>query len=141
MNKQEFENRIGTTTTDATFEFASRVYMAAGEMTKDEFCADWKDNYVSESKIVSALTLEVESLQGALASANNCYERAEQSLRDFSSQMADFLIEQAQATGSFEIRAKAIKLIGEQEYLRRLILGNYDLWADDRKALDKILTK
>lgn len=40
MTQQEFESRIGTEVASSTFDFANRVYMAAGEMNKDAFCAD-----------------------------------------------------------------------------------------------------
>ena len=138
MNKQEFENRIGKTTTDAAFEFANRVYMAAGDIDKDEFCEAWKNR---SSRIIEALTEQVEFLT---AGNKNLAKQADKEMElriKAASDMADFLIEQAQATGSFDIRAKAISLIGEQEYLRRLIKTGQDLWTDDRKALEKYLTK
>ena len=58
----------------------------------------------------------------------------------FNSSMADFLIEQAEATGSFALREKAIKLIGIKDFLRRKIDAGFALWEDDRKALAEILT-
>ena len=135
MTQKEFETRIGTEVATETFEYANRVYMAAGDMDKDEFCKDWRDEYVSESKIVSALTLEVETLNSALKNANTCYERAEQSLRDFSSQMADFLIIQAEKWSASDLREKAIKLVGIKEYITRRLEMKFGLWEEDRKAL------
>ena len=139
MTKQEFENLTGALTTDAQFDYANRVYMAAGDMKKETFCEAWKDDRVSESKIVSALTMEVECTNAALKTANDCYDRAAQSLRDFSSQMADFLILQAEKWSASDLREKAIKLVGIKEYLRRRIEFGFGLWADDKKALDEIL--
>ncbi len=143
MTREEFVTRTGLNPTDAAFEYINRVYMAAGDtMMKDDFCKEFKKNEgVRDSKIVEALTEQVESLNAGL---ENLAKQAntEMELRiKAASDMADFLIEQAQATGSFDIRAKAISLIGEQEYLRRLIKTGQDLWTDDRKALEKYLTK
>ena len=139
MTQQEFETRIGTTTTTETFEYANRVYMAAGDMDKDDFCKDWANKFVGKSRIVSALTLEVETLNGALKSANACYERAERSLRDFSSQMADFLIIQAEKWSASDLREKAIKLVGIKEYITRRLEMKFGLWEEDRQALLELL--
>lgn len=139
MTRQEFENLTGALATDAQFDYANRVYMAAGEMDKDTFCEAWKDDRVSESKIVSALTMEVERTNAALKSVTTEYKRAAESLQETTSQMADFLILQAEKWSASDLREKAIKLVGIKEYLRRRIEFGFDLWADDKKALDEIL--
>lgn len=141
MTQQEFEQRIGTEVATSTFDFANRVYMAAGEMDKDSFCADWKQTDLTTSNIASALTLEVEQLQGALASANKAYENAERGMRDFADQMVDFLILQAEKWRATDLREKAIKMIGIQEYIRRRLEMGFDLWEADRAELIKILSK
>ncbi len=141
MTQQEFEQRIGTEVAPSTFDFANRVYMAAGEMDKDSFCADWKQTDLTTSNIASALTLEVEQLQGALASANKAYENAERGMRDFADQMADFLILQAEKWSATDLREKAIKMIGFQEYIRRRLEMGFELWEADREELIKILSK
>lgn len=141
MTQQEFEQRIGTEVAPSTFDFANRVYMAAGEMDKDSFCADWRQTDLTTSNIASALTLEVEQLQGALASANKAYENAERGMRDFADQMADFLILQAEQWSATDLREKAIKMIGFREYIRRRLEMGFDLWEADRAELIKILSK
>lgn len=141
MTQQEFEQRIGTEVATSTFDFANRVYMAAGEMDKDSFCADWKQTDLTTSNIASALTLEVEQLQGALASANKAYENAERGMRDFADQMADFLILQAEKWSATDLREKAINMIGIQEYIRRRLEMGFDLWEADRAEIIKILSK
>lgn len=141
MTQQEFESRIGTEVSASTFDFANRVYMAAGEMQKDEFCADWKKNDLTASKIASALTLEVERLNGALAAANASYENAARGMQDSTSQMADFLIIQAEKWSASDLREKAIKMIGEREYLRRKIEMGFDLWKEDRNIILPFLSE
>lgn len=141
MTQQEFEKRIGTEVTSDTFDYANRVYMAAGEMDKDAFCKDWRDEYVSESEIVSALTVEVEELRSALDNANKCYEIAARGARDVISQMADFLIIQAEKWSAPDLREKAIKLVGERDYLRRKLEMKFDLWEADRIMILEYLSK
>lgn len=141
MTQQEFEKRIGTEVSSDTFDYANRVYMAAGEMDKDTFCKDWRDQYVSESRIVSALTVEVEELTDALNNAKKCYEIAARGSRDVISQMADFLIIQAEKWSAFDLREKAIKLVGEKDYLRRKLEMKFDLWEADRIMILEHLSK
>lgn len=141
MTQQEFEKRIGTEVTSDTFDYANRVYMAAGEMDKDTFCKDWRDEYVSESKIVSALTVEVEELRSDLDAANHCGENARREMQDLVSQMADFLIIQAEKWSAPDLREKAIKLVGEKDYLRRKLEMKFDLWEADRTMILEYLSK
>lgn len=141
MTQQEFEKRIGTEVSSDTFDYANRVYMAAGEMDKDTFCKDWRDQYVSESKIVSALTVEVEELRSALNASNGCYANATRGIRDFTSQMADFLIIQAEKWSASDLREKAINLVGAKDYLRRKLEMKFDLWEADRIMILEYLGK
>ena len=141
MTKQEFELLTGEMTTDINFEFAHRVYMAAGDMDKDTFCEDWKENNLTHSKIVSTLTLEVETLNAALKTANNCYESAENALRDFNRQMADYLIIQAEKWSASDLREKAIELVGWKEYLRRKLAMKFELWEADRQLVLKLINE
>lgn len=41
MTKQEFESRIGQTVSEENFDNINRLYMATGEMSKDDFCNAW----------------------------------------------------------------------------------------------------
>ena len=41
MTKQEFENLTKRTVSDELFDNVNRLYMAAGEMSKEDFCEAW----------------------------------------------------------------------------------------------------
>lgn len=140
MTKQEFEDRIGEMATTAEFEYANRVYMASN-FQKDQFCHEWKNNAtLKTSKLICDLVLEIETLRSNLDDCQKSYQNAVKGARLATSSMADFLIDQAEDTGAFAIREKAIKLIGIKEYLRRKLDAGYALWPDDRAALTEILT-
>lgn len=139
MLKQEFENMIGTEVSTNTFDYANRVYMAAGEMDKQTFARDWQDEYVSESKIVSALTLEVECLQDTVKNLEHQVQDDATCLNRFRDQMVDFLVLQAHKWSATDLREKAIKIVGIREYLRRCIEMKLDLWEADRIAILDIL--
>lgn len=62
-------------------------------------------------------------------------------MRDFASQMADFLIIQAEKWSASDLREKAIKLVGEREYLRRKIEMGFDLRKADREIILPFLSE
>lgn len=141
MTQKEFESRIGTVVTANTFDYANRVYMAAGNMDKDAFCREWQSPDVQISEIVSCLTMEVESLQATKKDYERALNNSEKALRMYIDSMADYLIEQAEKWSAGDLRQKAIDQIGLNEYLRRKIQMGFGLWKEDRDAIIAILDK
>lgn len=133
MNKQEFIERTGLTPTSEEYEAIEALYMAAGEMDKDEFCKEYKKH--GTSRLVSVLFKETKVLKGQLEEANNIIE----DLREQKSQMLDFLIEQAEKWSASDLREKAIKILGAKEYLRRKVEKGFNLWESDRELLIELL--
>lgn len=139
MTQQEFEKLTGTEVCSSTYDYIQRVYMAAGNMEKKEFCEDWKDGYVSESKIVSYLTNEVEIYRATISNYENQLENDANSLKTLIDSFVDFLVYEAEHYSATALRDKAIKLVGVREYLRRKIVAGFELWKEDRETLDEIL--
>lgn len=138
MTQQEFEKRTGINTV-VEFEYANRVYMAAGQMDKDAFCDEFQKKAIRESNIISALTLEVEGDRDAIRNLERQVRQDQETLDRFTSEMVDFLILQAEKWSASDLREKAIKLVGIKEYIRRRLEMTLGLWEDDRKALVEIL--
>lgn len=139
MTKQEFEKRIGTEVSNDTFDYANRVYMAAGNIDKDAFCKDWREEHVSESRIISYLVCEIEDCRGTIKNQKRQLEADQKCLDSFTDQMVDFLVLQAEKWSASDLRRKAIDMVGVQEYIRRRIVFGFGLWDDDRTALVEIL--
>lgn len=139
MTQQEFETRFGQEVTPESFDYANRVYMAAGQMDKDDFCTEWKKQTIRESDIVNALTMEVENDRAMIKNLQRQVEKSDLCLQEFRDQMVDFLILQAEKWSASDLREKAIKIVGETEYIRRRLEMHLGLWEDDRKALVEIL--
>ena len=138
MTQQEFEKRTGFKTSEA-FDYANRVYMAAGQMDKDAFCEEFKDKAIRESNIISALTLEVEGDREAIRNLERQVNFDAANLQKYIDMTADFLILQAEKWSATDLREKAIELVGIKEYIRRRLDMTLGLWEDDRKALVEIL--
>ena len=140
MTQQEFETRTNWTPSEEAFDYINRVYMAAGEIDKDTFCKDYMSHKLHESKVVGWLTAEVETHRMGQTNLSNELNVEVERAAKFRIEMGEFLLRQAQETGSVEIREKAIELLGEREYLRRMITGGFDLWEEDRYAIAKLLS-
>ena len=139
MTQKEFEARFGQEVSSECFDYANRVYMAAGNMDKDEFCKDWKHQQVRDSDIVNDLTMVVEILQGTVKNLGRQVQAGEECLNSFRNQMVDFLILLAEKWSATDLREKAIKIVGVKEYIRRRIEMKLGLWESDRQALLEIL--
>ena len=140
MTQQEFETRTGLTVTTNEYTYIERVYMASN-LQKDEFCKEWKKNRsLAGSNLVCDLVMEIEALRGSYESLLKEYTRACDGFTQENSNMADFLILQAENCSASDLREKAIKMVGIKEYLRRRIDFGFILWEEDKKALNEILT-
>ena len=144
MTQQEFETRFGQEVTTGSFDYANRVYMAAGNLDKDGFCKEWKNQHIRNSDTVAALTMKVETLRSTLQNYEKEIKAIEASREGVIDDFAYTLIETAAGTKDLETRAKArakaIKLIGIKEYIRRRIELCCELDKEDLIALrDDIL--
>ena len=143
MTQQEFETRTGLTVTSTEYAYIERVYMAAGSLDKDSFCNEIKDDKkgtLRSSNIVCTIVMENELQQATIKTQQETIRRQDEGMKQFTDQMVDFLIIQAEKWSASDLREKAIKLVGIKEYIRRRLDMTLGLWEDDRKALVEILT-
>ena len=143
MTQQEFETRTGIAYQNGEFDdFVNPLYMACGQLDKDKFCSEYKHhaNYLINSRIITELVAEVETLRTVKQNYERELKAGDDSRAAFMSDTAYTLIEIEAESGSEKAREKAIKLIGFKEYLRRKIELGISLNADDLAHLkDEIL--
>ena len=89
MTKQEFEARTGLKVSSEDYARIEKMYMAAGNMDKDMFCAEYKK--VGTSVLVTELFRQVLVLKGQLEERNNELDDATQRRAD----VAEFLVGKA----------------------------------------------
>lgn len=140
MTQKEFETRFGQEVPTGSFDFANRVYMAACNIDKDKFCEEWKDQHLRNSDTVTALTMEVEKLNGNLKANQNYLDGA----LKLNYELAHFIADMAHLafngiSNGAELRKKAIEVLGKREYLKHFITRGYELEQFDRDALVEIL--
>lgn len=145
MLQKEFEERVGKQVTPAEYKKIEELYMAC-DTDKDTFCELWKAN--KANKMVKLLAAEVNNLnidiKGYEQAANKLegeLAQANQKHATFVSDMADWLLEQAEANDDDTLRQKVIELVGQREYLtRKARQSAYEFTDDDRELLVSLLT-
>lgn len=118
MTQKEFENRTGLTVSADEYAGIEAVYMAAGEMDKDVFCAEWKK--IGGSRLVMELFGEVMRQRGEIERLKG----DEQESRKLLGEAAEYLIEKSSERDDNGMRREACRLIGEREVVMYKL--NYD---------------
>lgn len=127
MTLQEFNQRTNANLTEQQYSSVEEMYMNAGNIDKDVFCNDWKKH--NDSTLLIGFYEQ--------------YLNYKKNLVDLNCELVnlhEFLVVQAEETGSKEIRDMAIKMYGFRSYIKtRLKKGFCDLWEVDRIELNAIL--
>ena len=133
MTRKEFEERTGLQVSAVEFSTINDIYMAAGEMDKDEFCKEWKQH--GESKLLAELwhTVNREHDMGMEKK-----EECDKLYRD-RWDLVDFLLERAQKFGDIELLKKAIDMVGHAAVIHRKLTLEMPLWELDREYIKKNL--
>ena len=127
MTQKEFEIRTGLTVSADEYAGIEAVYMAAGEMDKDVFCAEWKK--IGGSRLVMDLFGEVMRQRGEIERLKG----DEQESRKLLGEAAEYLIERSSTIEDSDMRRQACRLIGEREVVMYKL--NYDqMLCDEDKV-------
>ena len=158
MLQSEFEERVGFTVTSDCYHKCIEPEYNASKLGKDEWCKQWKKDHGIQ-RAYSWMAKRVEELEKFTEEMGNVFadneakvqeiddlktslESVSDSLASRNKQLSEllcFMIEQSNAYGSTELRAKAIELMGAKEYLRYKLANNLSLWEADRNMLIDII--
>lgn len=143
MLQKEFEERIGRSVTQEEYVEANAMYMAAGEMDKDEFCREWMQ--FGQSRLVQCLYNTAYNLNKALQEQKLMTNECQEMLSDAADAMleiADGLLggETTEHTTQ-ELNKKAWWLVGQTEVTRRKVQKGYRLDDKDRETIINNLKK
>ena len=130
MTKQEFEERTGLRTDAEEYAEIEKMYMAAGEMDKDEFCRCWRQT--GKNPLTRILSRQAEILKGQLKERDKELEDVEEKKMD----LVKFLLGKAQAYNhDTDFRREAVRLIGELDVVTLKLREGYELCPEDREFL------
>lgn len=124
MLKEEFENRTKMTITDEEYPEVDALYMACGDIDKDDFC----EKYITMEGRLELLH-KLERVNHSL------HERINSVLSDRATKLIEskkqkeefvrFLLQESERTDNWTLYHKAQELVGDAEVIRRKI--KYDL--------------
>ena len=119
---------------------ANAMYMAAGEMDKDEFCREWMQ--FGQSRLVQCLYNTAYNLNKALQEQKLMTNECQEMLSD----AADAMLEIADGLPvtehtTQELNKKAWWLVGQTEVTRRKVQKGYRLDDKDRETIINNLMK
>lgn len=136
MTKQEFEARTGMKTNSEDYARIEKMYMAAGNMDKDLFCAEYKK--VGTSVLVAELFRQVVVLKGQLEERNNELDDAAQRRAD----VAEFLVGKAAVhkdDDGEDFYRVALRIAGRNACVRTKLEYGYPLNGEDISFLKSML--
>lgn len=136
MTKQEFEARTGLKTNSEDYARIEKMYMAAGNMDKDLFCAEYKK--VGTSVLVAELFRQVIVLKGQLEERNNELDDAAQRRAD----VAEFLVGKAAVhkdDDGEDFYRVALRIAGRNACVRTKLEYGYPLNGEDISFLKSLL--
>ena len=128
MTKQEFEARTGMKTNSEDYARIEKMYMAAGNMDKDLFCAEYKK--VGTSVLVAELFRQVIVLKGQLEERNNELD------------VAEFLVGKAAVhkdDDGEDFYRVALRIAGRNACVRTKLEYGYPLNGEDISFLKSLL--
>lgn len=136
MTKQEFEARTGLKTNSEDYARIEKMYMAAGNMDKDLFCAEYKK--MGTSVLVAELFRQVLVLKGQLEERNNELDDAAQRRAD----VAEFLVGKAAVhkdDDGEDFYRVALRIAGRNACVRTKLEYGYPLNGEDISFLKSLL--
>lgn len=136
MTKQEFEARTGLKVNSEDYARIEKMYMAAGNMDKDLFCAEYKK--VGTSVLVAELFRQVLVLKGQLEERNNELDDAVQRRAD----VAEFLVGKAAVhkdDDGEDFYRVALRIAGRNDCVRFKLEYGYPLNGEDIAFLKSLL--
>lgn len=133
MTQREFEARTGKAVSSEEYARIEAMYMAAGNMDKDQFCAEYKKH--GESTLVAEYYQRITVLNGVLEERNNELDDARQKRTN----LAEFLLGKAAAYDDTDFYREAVKLIGRKAAVLYKVKSGHPLWDEDIKCLEEVL--
>ena len=140
MTQKEFEERTRRKIAAEDYYLVENLYMAAGNMGKDEFCKEMRamcayDGANDHIELRQCLK-EIGRNVGVKDAEVNFWKKR---ITDTSNELAEFLIGKACAYEDSDFYREAVKLIGQREAISMKLRMDLPLWEEDKKYLISIL--
>lgn len=136
MTQKEFEERTRRRIAAEDYYLVENLYMAAGNMGKDEFCKEMRamcayDGANDHIELRQCLK-EIGRNVGVKDAEVNFWKKR---MANTSNELAEFLVGKACAYEDTDFYREAVKLIGQREVTLMKLRMNLPLWEEDKKYL------
>lgn len=136
MTQKEFEERTRRKIAAEDYYLVENLYMAAGNMGKDEFCKEMRamcayDGANDHIELRQCLK-EIGRNVGVKDAEVNFWKKR---MANTSNELAEFLIGKACAYEDTDFYREAVKLIGQREVTLMKLRMDLPLWEEDKKCL------
>lgn len=137
MTQQEFEDRTGETVTPEEYARIEAMYMAAGNMDKDEFCKEFKKHGMSS--LLEELFAKIQGQENSINTLTKRYDDYIETTTKKNMELAIFLIGKSCAYDDTDFYRKAIRLVGRKAVILYKIKNGLPLWKEDERYLEEML--
>lgn len=137
MTQKEFEDRTRRLITAEDYHLVENLYMAAGNMDKDEFCKEMRamcaydaaNDHIELRQCLKEVGRRVGGMDAELSFLRKSVskERAD---------IAEFLIGKACAYNDTDFYSAAVKLIGQKQVTLCKIKMGLPLWSEDMQYIN-----
>lgn len=140
MTRKEFEERTRRLITAEDYCLVENLYLAAGNMGKDDFCKEMRamcayDGSNDHIELRQCLK-EIGRHVGAKDAELSFLKRT---VGERKNELAEFLIGKACAYEDTDLYREAVKLIGQREVILMKLCMDLPLWDEDKAYLKEIL--
>lgn len=136
MTQKEFEERTRRKIAAEDYYLVENLYMAAGNMGKDEFCKEMRamcaydgaNDHIELRECLKEIGRHVGAKDAELSFLKKTVSSGKMEL-------AEFLIGKACAYEDSDFYREAVKLIGQREAISMKLRMDLPLWEEDKKYL------
>lgn len=140
MTKKEFEELTGRLITAEDYRLVENLYLAAGNMDKNEFCKEMRAmcayDAASDHIELRQCLKEIGRKVGAQDAELGFLKRT---IGEKQRELAEFLVGKACAYEDSDFHREAVKLIGQREVTLMKLRMDLPLWDEDKKYLASVL--
>lgn len=136
MTRKEFEERTRRLITAEDYRLVENLYMAAGNMDKDEFCKEMRvmcaydgaNDHIELRQCLKEIGRKVGAQDAELSFLKK-------TVKDGKWELAEFLVGKACAYEDSDFYREAVKLIGQREVTLMKLRMDLPLWDEDKKYI------
>ncbi|WP_129643339.1 hypothetical protein [Bacteroides uniformis] len=137
MTRKEFEDLTQGLITAEDYDLVHNLYMAAGDMGKDEFCMEMRvmcahgaaNDHIELPKCLKEVGRRVGGMEAELSFLRKAVNKEREEL-------AEFLIGKASAYNDTDFYSAAVKLIGQKQVTLCKIKMGLPLWSEDMQYIN-----